>query len=102
MTGDDKPKTAPRKPHKWGLKALLGNGRPVALAILAGLVLVMFDNPEPVEFIRLKTFDFYQSLKPRPIPEEKLVVIADLDDESLAAVGQWPWPRTTVARLVDN
>ncbi|GAB3268529.1 CHASE2 domain-containing protein [Chitinimonas naiadis] len=29
-------------------------------------------------------------------------VIVDLDEKSLAEVGQWPWPRKTVARLVDK
>ena len=30
------------------------------------------------------------------------MVIVDLDEESLKAKGQWPWPRTLVAQLIDN
>lgn len=30
------------------------------------------------------------------------VVIANIDERSLASVGQWPWPRTVIARLVDQ
>jgi adenylate cyclase len=30
------------------------------------------------------------------------VAIVDLDDESLQAVGQWPWPRYIIARLIDR
>src|SRR5262245_14664010 len=29
------------------------------------------------------------------------VVIVDIDDASLAALGRWPWPRTRLARLVE-
>ena len=29
-------------------------------------------------------------------------MIVDIDERSLAEIGQWPWPRTTVARLVDR
>ncbi|NND64500.1 MAG: CHASE2 domain-containing protein, partial [Gammaproteobacteria bacterium] len=30
------------------------------------------------------------------------IVIVDLDEKSLLAEGQWPWPRNKVARLVDQ
>ncbi len=30
------------------------------------------------------------------------VKIIDIDDESLARHGQWPWPRTTMGRLIDR
>lgn len=30
------------------------------------------------------------------------VVIVDIDEKSLLQLGQWPWPRDTVARLVDQ
>ena len=73
----------------------------VALAMTAAFVLVRIWDPVPLEVLRLKTFDLYQQIKPRehtPLP----VVIIDLDEESLAAYGQWPWPRTLVADLVSK
>ncbi|MBI5558634.1 MAG: adenylate/guanylate cyclase domain-containing protein [Deltaproteobacteria bacterium] len=33
-------------------------------------------------------------------PASPAVVVVDIDDASLAAIGQWPWPRNTVAALV--
>src|SRR3546814_21035679 len=35
-------------------------------------------------------------------PVAEPVVSVDIDEESLAAVGQWPWPRIEVARMVDR
>jgi adenylate cyclase len=28
--------------------------------------------------------------------------VVDIDDDSLRKIGQWPWPRTTVAQLIDK
>jgi adenylate cyclase len=36
------------------------------------------------------------------VPEEQPIAIVDIDDESLAKIGQWPWPRTILAQLVDR
>ncbi|TLM66793.1 MAG: adenylate/guanylate cyclase domain-containing protein [Deltaproteobacteria bacterium] len=35
-------------------------------------------------------------------PTQNAVVIVDIDEKSLRALGQWPWPRDVVARLVDR
>ncbi|MBZ0216972.1 MAG: CHASE2 domain-containing protein, partial [Fimbriimonadaceae bacterium] len=55
--------------------------------------------PAPIKFIRLKLFDFYQVFQPREITPQP-VAIVDIDEEAIAAFGQWPWPRTQVAKLV--
>ncbi len=44
-------------------------------------------------------FDVYQALAPRRV-ESLPVIIVQIEEKSLAAFGQWPWPRTTLARLV--
>ncbi len=36
-----------------------------------------------------------------PQPTTGRVVIIDIDNKSLVQLGQWPWPRNTVARLID-
>ncbi|MEK7389098.1 MAG: adenylate/guanylate cyclase domain-containing protein [Elusimicrobiota bacterium] len=45
-----------------------------------------------------RAFDAFEQLRPRPYVDAGVRVI-DLDDESLARLGQWPWPRTMIARL---
>ena len=78
--------------------------RLVGLAMLAVFLVVYWLNPYPVEFARNKMFDYYQVLKPRPIPTlgTSPVIIIDLDEESLNEIGQWPWPRNIVADMVRN
>ena len=78
--------------------------RSLGIILLAAILVVYYANPRPVEFFRLKTLDFNQQFKPRDIPPPlgKPVTIIDLDEESLIEVGQWPWPRTTIAKLVLN
>ena len=75
----------------WGTR-LLG------LAMLAGFLGLRVWDPAPVEVLRLKVFDFYQILQPRKATSHP-VVIVDLDEESLASLGQWPWPRDLLADL---
>jgi adenylate cyclase len=36
-----------------------------------------------------------------PRPSSGVVVIAAIDEKSIAQIGQWPWPRAVEARLVD-
>ena len=48
------------------------------------------------------SFDTLQRLLPREIYAEDPVVIIDIDDRSLAEIGQWPWSRNQLARLTNQ
>ncbi len=72
------------------------------LAVLAAAVFLRTDEPWLVEQARLSVFDTYQRLKPRVYDPAAPVRIVDIDDESLTRLGQWPWPRTLLAGLVDR
>jgi adenylate cyclase len=67
------------------------------LLLLAGMVELRLLNPPALEHLRQITFDYYNRLLPRPPGND--VVIVDIDEESIRAMGQWPWPRTRVAEL---
>ncbi|MCX5794907.1 MAG: adenylate/guanylate cyclase domain-containing protein [Elusimicrobia bacterium] len=71
----------------------------VPAALLLGLLFVRVSGLSWVALAQLRTFDGFQKLKPRAY-EEVPVRVIDIDDESLKRLGQWPWPRTLVARLV--
>lgn len=87
-----------------GFERFIGYERLVGFAMLAGFLTLYHYNPYPVEFVRLKTFDFFQQVKPREIPPAagKPVTIIDLDEDSLNEYGQWPWSRKIVAQMVNN
>jgi adenylate cyclase len=75
-------------------------GLPVVagLCVLASALWARALFPDPFERARLAAFDAMQ----RAAPWEKAspdVRVVDIDDASLKRVGQWPWPRSTLARL---
>ncbi len=86
------------------IRSAFSADRMIGLAILASLLVLYVSDPYPTKLLRLKTFDFYQRMKPReiPPPNKKPVTIIDIDEDSLREIGQWPWPRNTLARLVQN
>ena len=69
------------------------------LLILALAVVIRVFDPAPVEQLRLAAFDQLQKLEPRPYTALP-VRIVDIDEKSLAALGQWPWPRTVIADIL--
>jgi adenylate cyclase len=77
----------------------LTSRRSLGLLLLALLLLVRVWDPRPLEELRLRSFDFFQSTSPRD-STVRPVVIVDIDEASLSAFGQWPWPRTILADLL--
>ncbi|MFL2713936.1 MAG: CHASE2 domain-containing protein [Gammaproteobacteria bacterium] len=48
------------------------------------------------------SFDTFQRILPREVYSEDPVVIIDIDDRSLAEIGQWPWSRNQLAKLTNQ
>ncbi len=59
-------------------------------------------EPQFIHHARLLLFDSFLRLEPREYDPGLPVRIVDLDDATLERLGQWPWPRTLVAQLVDR
>jgi adenylate cyclase len=78
-----------------------GYARLVCLALLVGIAALRLADFAPIEELRVRVFDFYQRFEPR-VKTARPVTIVDIDEKSLANVGQWPWPRTRIADLVAN
>jgi adenylate cyclase len=76
-----------------------GSRRSFGLFLLAVLLSIRIWDPHPLEELRLRSFDLYQNIKPRQ-SSVRPVVIVDIDEESVSAYGQWPWPRTVLAELL--
>ncbi|HXD51784.1 MAG TPA: CHASE2 domain-containing protein, partial [Burkholderiales bacterium] len=83
---------------RWNVRS--GRALALTLLVLAAVIYPTFgDRAWERLNLRNLVFDFYQRLSPRQLPRFPVVVV-DIDDESLAAFGRWPWPRTRIASLV--
>ena len=72
-----------------------------AILALTALTLLRVANPSIVTELQERTFDAYQRIKPRAYADYP-VRIADIDDASIAAYGQWPWSRARLAALTNR
>jgi len=85
------------------LRLLLRRGL-VYILPLAVLLLALgarVGAPDLLDRLMLISFDFYQRVAPRA-PTDSPVRIVDIDSDSLKQLGQWPWPRSVDAELVDK
>ena len=72
----------------------------VGLLLIVGLVGIKLLDPYPVEVLRLKTFDYFIStLEPH---SSNIITLISVDDESLNAIGQWPWPRNAFCSFLGS
>jgi adenylate cyclase len=78
-----------------------GYARLVCLALLIGLAALRIADPAAMEELRVRTFDAFQAIEPRK-KTARPVTVVDIDEKSLAKLGQWPWPRTRIADLIAN
>ena len=72
-------------------------GLPLLLAFAATLI-----SPEPVPRLQDVVFDGYQRMAAHTRDPQQLVRIVAIDEESLARIGQWPWPRDRFATLAQK
>lgn len=74
----------------------------LGLLVILGLVALRVADPYPVQVARETSFDVFQQWRPREAPPNLPVRIIDIDETSMAELGQWPWPRETLARLSER
>lgn len=85
-----------RLPRRPAIFVLLG-GLSIALAIgLGGLF-----NVNPVATLNRFVLDALQVRTASGAPASDVVVV-DIDEVSLSALGQWPWPRYRLAQLIER
>lgn len=76
---------------------LIGTG----LVIILCAASLLISGPVLVKQAELRMYDLMLSRRASP-PVSGLPVLVRIDEESLKAYGQWPWPRYRLARLVDR
>ncbi|MGZ3579449.1 MAG: CHASE2 domain-containing protein, partial [Syntrophales bacterium] len=70
------------------------------LVIFLALIMFFIDVPF-LRFMELKALDLRMVSRGK-LPVGVETVIVAIDEKSLSELGRWPWPRTTIARLVDK
>ncbi|MBU2583596.1 MAG: adenylate/guanylate cyclase domain-containing protein [Alphaproteobacteria bacterium] len=87
------------------LRRRLGNAA-LSSAVIAALitlsVALRIADPAPIAKLRLASFDTFLQLSPRQADPAFPVKVVAIDEASLKVLGQWPWPRNILARLVNR
>ncbi|MBV8467649.1 MAG: CHASE2 domain-containing protein, partial [Burkholderiales bacterium] len=83
--------------RKYWLQLLLS----LAVLVLSVGYSLHWWRPSWLERIDLWLYDS-RIIATMPGTVDPRLVVVDLDEKSLAKVGRWPWPRVTVAKLVDQ
>ncbi|HOW88898.1 MAG TPA: CHASE2 domain-containing protein, partial [Elusimicrobiales bacterium] len=52
-----------------------------------------------IEPLELKFYDFRTQLNARP-PAKSEIAIIEINDDSIAKIGRWPWPRSNIAEML--
>jgi adenylate cyclase len=93
--------TASRSERAWVRLLAGGRARPFGATVLAVLLaLSLMPGLTLLTDLRLALFDTYQDLAPRQRASAPAVIVA-IDEASLNEIGQWPWPRNVMARLIE-
>jgi serine phosphatase RsbU (regulator of sigma subunit) len=78
-----------------------GQVRLAAIPLLVALAALIALDPRWNARLQSLWFDAYQTLWPRQIVSMPATIV-EIDHKSLAALGQWPWPRSVLAQLIDD
>src|SRR4051812_9408793 len=73
----------------------------VGLVAIVAATMARFSIPQIPAIARDVVFDTYQRLSPRGRSDVPVRVV-DIDEASLVALGQWPWPRTRITEMTDR
>jgi CHASE2 domain-containing sensor protein len=71
----------------------------IGVALLAALAVLVATSERWNARLQGAWFDTYQIVQPRAVVALPVTVV-DIDEKSLARLGQWPWPRTVMAELI--
>ena len=88
----------------WLLRCINSRRAPVvaAMLVLVGALVLRIADPGAVTRIRDFAFDGYQRIEPRIYNPDTPVRIVDIDEAALQEYGQWPWPRSIIASLIEK
>ncbi len=69
------------------------------LGLVVALVLLVASGSDLIQSLERKAYDLGVKASSR-IPSDRIAIIA-IDDQSIANIGRWPWPRDVHAKMID-
>lgn len=82
--------------RKWAVPSFIG------VLLTSFFLAAYFAKPPVIQRLSYLNADILQRQFPRPYNPDSPVRIIDIDEESIRKIGQWPWPRTIMAKLNDR
>ncbi|MGD9236956.1 MAG: serine/threonine-protein kinase [Desulfobacterales bacterium] len=83
-----------------GIKKVFSSSRSVCLMLLIATLAGMLFGLKPLLLIEYRAYDLMSTLR-RP-QEGVPVIIVNIDDISIDKVGDWPWPRSYIAEIINT
>ena len=71
------------------------------LAVLFGCLYVTILQPRFLKAVALQSYDVITRQAAVP-PQSDRIILIDIDNRSMRELGQWPWPRYLLARLLEK
>lgn len=100
-TGGDADTATPAMPSPKIGKELKTREAAITVGVLFTVAVFALARLPPVPQLQLWLFDSFQQLMPRERVSSPAVIV-EIDERSLSEFGQWPWPRTRTAELIDR
>ncbi|MFI5377634.1 MAG: CHASE2 domain-containing protein, partial [Candidatus Rokuibacteriota bacterium] len=72
----------------------------IALAVIVVVLALFLWAPDFLQAVEVRLYDLHFKLRGTQPQTAERVVIAAIDEKSLAALGRWPWPRSLMADLI--
>ena len=72
----------------------------IAAAVIVVMLALFLWAPDFLQAVEVRLYDLHFKLQGTQQQRAERIVIAAIDEKSLAALGRWPWPRSLMADLI--
>jgi adenylate cyclase len=72
----------------------------IAAAVIVVMLALFLWAPDFLQAVEVRLYDLHFKLQGTQPQRAERIVIAAIDEKSLAALGRWPWPRSLMADLI--
>lgn len=72
----------------------------IAVAVIVLVLALYLWAPDFLQAVEVRLYDLHFKLRGTQAQGTERIVVAAIDEKSLAALGRWPWPRSLMADLI--